>query len=110
MSQRHDRRAAKLFMAAFGSETDPRDLDRRHWDFYIDVRRTGELVVGGRRYPAVRARPIQQDLKLMVAVLNWACGVIENGQPLLERNPWGTEIRRSQSCRCRRNEPHADPG
>lgn len=97
MSQRHDRRAAKLFKAALGSETDPRDLDRRHWDYYIEVRRTGQLVVDGKRYPAVRARPIQQDLKLMVAVLNWACGVIENGQPLLERNPWGTEIRRSQS-------------
>jgi hypothetical protein len=96
MSQRHDRRAAKLFLAAFGRGTDPRTLDRRHWEHYIEARRTGRLEVDGRRFAPVRPRPIQQDLKFMVAVLNWACGVM-NGQPLLERNPWSSEIRRSQS-------------
>jgi integrase len=96
MSRRHDHRAGNLFMAAFGSGFDPRQLDRACWDHYIEERRAGRLVVDGKTYPSVRERPIQQDLKLMIAVLNWACGFLENGRPLLERNPWGTEIRRAQ--------------
>ena len=96
MSRRHDHRAAKLFMAAFGSGFDPRNLDRACWDHYIEERRAGRLVVDGKQYSPVRERPIQQDLKFVIAVLNWACGFLENGRPLLERNPWGTEIRRAQ--------------
>jgi integrase len=92
----HDHRAAKLFMAAFGSGFDPRNLDRACWDHFIEERRTGRLVVDGRKYGPVRDRTVQQDLKLMIAVLNWGCGFLENGKPLLERNPWGIELRRAQ--------------
>jgi integrase len=95
-TREHDHRAARLFMAAFGSGFDPRNLDRACWDHYIEERRTGRLVVDGRRYGPVRDRAVQQDLKLMIAVLNWGCGFLENGKPLLERNPWGVEIRRAQ--------------
>jgi integrase len=84
-------------MAAFGSGFDPQQLDRACWDHYIEERRTGRLIVDGKEYAPVKDRQVQQDVKLMIAVLNWACGFLEGGRPLLERNPWGTEIRRAQS-------------
>jgi integrase len=93
----HDHRAGKLFMAAFGSGFDPHNLDRACWDHYIEERRTGRLVADGKQYGPVRDRAVQEDLKFVVSVLNWACGFLENGRPLLDRNPWGSEIRRAQS-------------
>jgi hypothetical protein len=69
---RHDRRAAKLFLALWGRHRVVRSLAERDWQTFIRQRRAGELTpesgVNGR---AVRERVIEQDLKFLRAVLNW---------------------------------------
>jgi hypothetical protein len=86
---------------------DSRNLDRACWDHYIEERRTGRLMVEGKAYGPVKDRQVQQDLKLMVAVLNWVRGFLEDGRPILERNPWGAEIRRAQNWELPREKtPH----
>ena len=88
-TQRHDRRAAKLFLRAFGSNRLIKTLSRRDWDAFIRERRSGSL-----RPPGVKVaqpvgdRIIEQDLRWMLAVLNWATRAGDKyGRPTLERNP-----------------------
>jgi integrase len=88
--QAHDRRAGRIFTGLFGA-LEARNLDRRAWDKFIHARHQG-LIDG---FGPVGDRQVEYDLKLMIAVLGWACGLIEHGRPVLLHNPWGPEIRRS---------------
>lgn len=84
----HDRRTLPLFMAAFGVHRRPETLNQRDWDSYIQRRRRGEIAPPGREGKHVRARVLEQDLKLLSAVLNWATRSRDDaGQFMLDRNP-----------------------
>jgi integrase len=66
-------------------------LDRCDWDKFIQQRRCGELrPTGGKRKSArpVRNRVIEQNLRYMLAVCNWAETVRVDGRPVLARNPF----------------------
>lgn len=39
---------------------------------------------------------MQYDLKALIAVLTWATGHKENGKPLIQKNPWGPDVRKAQ--------------
>lgn len=103
----HDRRAGRLWVAFFDGQPeedrrsgrDPVSLDRIDWDRFIEWRRQGRIP--GSSGP-VRNRAIQYDLKFLVAVLNWG-----SGTPLLHRNPWSADVRRSQRWEMpRERSPH----
>jgi integrase len=93
----HDRRALPLLLKAFGADRRPETLNVRDWQGFIKRRQSGELAPQLRRRKKlgksipkpVRATVIEQNLKLLLAVLNWA----ERAQHpdgsgyLLERNP-----------------------
>ena len=95
-SQGHDRRATRIWPAFFDAQVEvrrrsirtPDTLDRLDWDRFIDWRRRGQIPGWPR---PVRDRAVEQDVKFMLAVLNWAAGT-----PMLARNPWGTDVRQSQ--------------
>jgi integrase len=106
----HDRRALPLLLKAFGAERRPETLNVRDWQGFIRRRQSGELAPqlrrrkkNGKNVPKpVRARVIEQNLKLLLAVLNWA----ERAQHhdgsgyLLERNPLrGLKIPKEESPR-----------
>lgn len=94
-TQKHDRRARRLFEQVWGSAAAVKELDRRDWDRFIAQRRSGALRPEGRRAPAkevreggVRDRQIEHDLRFLMAVCNWAETVRVNGKPMLDRNPF----------------------
>lgn len=81
--QRHDRRAATLFLESLGPSRNGANLNRRDWDGFIRWRRTGgDRRAGSARQRPVRNRVIAYDLQFLCAVLNWAVAA-----GLLERNP-----------------------
>ncbi len=95
-SAKHDTRTLPLFIKAFGAERKPETLDVRDWQSYIKLRRSGELTPtvhkgedGKVVLKTVRARVLEQDLKLLLAVLNWAEKVrrADGSGFLVERNP-----------------------
>lgn len=87
-TQQHDRTTFDLFRRCFGAERDPLGLNRRDWDKFIRERRRGALRPAKRCPARVGDRQIQYDLKLLLAVLNWATTVNDDdGRPLLARNP-----------------------
>lgn len=98
--QGHDRRATRIWLAFFDAQPEeerrshrqPSTLDRTDWDRFIAARRAGQIDGWG----PVRDRQVGYDLKFMISVLNWATGAGQAGKPYLERNPWGSDIRRSQ--------------
>jgi integrase len=104
-TQAYDRRTLPLFVEAFGADRRAETLNRRDWDSYIQRRRRGDLAPGTRKKPEfrepVRDRVIEQDLKLLLAVLNWAERAgSSKGAYLLDRNPLrGLEIPKEQSPR-----------
>jgi hypothetical protein len=80
-TQKHDRRARVLFERCWGSASVVKGLDRRDWDRSIRLRRTGQLKPNQSRCRrGVRDRMIEQDLRFMNAVCNWALTVRENGE------------------------------
>lgn len=89
VTQGHDRRARELFLRAFGSDRKPMTLSQREWDRYIADRRSGRLAPpGAEANTAVRDRIVQQDLRLLLAILNWATRSSNgHGGVLLDRNP-----------------------
>ncbi len=87
--QRHDVRAAGLFLTCFGRDRKVVTLSRREWDRFIAERRRGALRPHGVAEPrTVRDRQIAYDLRFLLACLNWATLAGDDaGGTLLERNP-----------------------
>ena len=84
-SRRHDRAAMRMFLGFFGRDRSPATLSQRDWDRFIRERRAGRVGPSGR---PVSDRTIQQDLKLLLAILNWAAkSRDEQGRLLLDSNP-----------------------
>ena len=67
-TQKHDRAAAKLFQACWGSSFPVMELSQLEWGRFIRARRAG-LLGSGR---PVGNRMIEYDLRFLLAVLNWA--------------------------------------
>lgn len=87
-TQSHDRRTFPLLLRAFGAGRRPETLNVRDWTSYIARRRSGEIALPDRQGRTVRARIVEQDLKLLLAVLNWAERARDDhGAYLLDRNP-----------------------
>jgi integrase len=84
-SQRSDRAATRMFLRFFGRDRSPASLSQRDWDRFIRARRAGRVGPSGR---PVSDRTIEHDLKLLIAVLNWASkSRDERGKLLLASNP-----------------------
>jgi integrase len=97
--QKHDHRAAALFLHCMGPLRRVATLNRRDWDSFIAWRRRGGDTRGGKvSGRKVRTRVIEYDLKFLHSVLNWAVMARDaSGNFLLERNPlkgmpWPKEI------------------
>ncbi|MBA3559533.1 MAG: tyrosine-type recombinase/integrase [Gemmatimonadaceae bacterium] len=99
-SQRHDRRCAPMFMRFFGRTRRPETLSRVDWDRFIRARRSGKVAPPGvKKARAVGERIIEQDLRYLLAVLNWAM-IAGDGRSgvLLERNPLkGLQLPKNES-------------
>lgn len=105
----HDRRTLQLLLTAFGAERRAETLNVRDWQSYIRKRMSGELASEYKRdrkgkvvLVPVRARTVEQDLKLLLAVLNWAERSRDDvhGRYLLERNPLrGLKLPKEESPR-----------
>jgi len=104
----HDRRILPLLLKAFGADRRPETLNVRDWQTYIRRWRSGELAPQVRRGKegnivliTVRARAIEQDLKLLLAVFNWAERARADGSGyLLERSPLrGLKLPKEESPR-----------
>jgi integrase len=106
-TQDHDRRTFTLFREAFGADRRPDTLNVRDWQSYIARRRSGAIAPASqkdaksKRGPGTRARQIEQDLKLLLAVLNWAERARDDqGGWLLDRNPLkGLEVPKESAPR-----------
>ena len=84
-SQKYDRGTMRMFLRFFGGHRRPDTLSQRDWDRFIRARRSGRAGRSGR---PVGNRTIQQDLKLLIAILNWAAkSRDEEGRLLLQSNP-----------------------
>ena len=84
-SRGHDRAAMRMFLRFIGGNRDPATLSQRDWDRFIRERRAGRIGPSGR---PVSDRTVEYDLKLLIAVLNWAAkSRDEQGRLLLDRNP-----------------------
>ena len=84
-SQKYDRGTMRMFLQFFGGHRRPDTLSQRDWDRFIRARRAGRAGRSGR---PVGNRTIQQDLKLLIAILNWAAkSRDEEGRLLLDSNP-----------------------
>jgi len=85
--QQHDRRAARMFLEAFGRGFKARAFGRREWDRFIRDRRSGKISPSGEPGPEVGSRVIVYDLKFLASVLNWAASTDEGQGTLLKANP-----------------------
>ena len=84
-SRQHDRAAMRMFLDFLGPNRRPETLSKRDWDRFIRERRAGRL---GRSGQPVLNRTIENDLKFLNAVLNWAAkSRDELGRLLLDSNP-----------------------
>jgi integrase len=99
--QAHDRRTMPLFLKAFGRDRRPSTLSVRDWSNYITQRRSGQLSPKRSAGQEVRDRIIEQDCKLLLAILNWAERAGDGyGGYLLDKNPLrGLTIPREESPR-----------
>lgn len=86
-SQGSDQRSARLFEKFLGRECKVATLSRRDWDGFIRARGSGQLRPS-QSHRAAGIAAIDNDLKWLMAVLNWAETWRDaSGQPLLDRNP-----------------------
>ena len=84
-SRRHDRAAMRMFLGFFGRDRRPSTLSQRDWDRFIRARRAGKVGRSGR---PVSDRTVEYDLKLLIAVFNWASkSRDEQGRLLLDASP-----------------------
>ena len=91
-AQRHDRAAVRRFTEFLGSSRIPETLNRRDWDGFIRWRKGKGDERRGKDGQTIKRpvgnRVIEQDLKFLHAVLNWATlARDDSGVPLLDRNP-----------------------
>ncbi len=101
-SRKHDRRALELLRRYLGAQRPVESLDRRDWDGFIRDRRAGRLRPAGIEDPkAVKNRAVEQDLRLLLAVFNWAMVVRDtDGKRLLATNPFaGFTVPREENPR-----------
>ena len=84
-TQQRDRMQMRMFLDFLGRDRRPETLSKRDWDRFIRERRAGRLGPSGR---PVLNRTIENDLKFLIAVLNWAAkSRDEQGRLLLDSNP-----------------------
>ncbi len=84
-SRSHDRAMMTRFLRFFGRHRKAETLSQRDWDRFIRARRVGKAGGSGR---PVSERTVEYDLRLLLAVLNWAAkSRDEEGRLLLESNP-----------------------
>jgi len=84
-TRRYDRAALEMFGRFFGRDRKPVTLSQRDWDRFIRARRAGKVGPSGK---SVSDRTIERDLRLLLAVLNWATrSRDEAGARLLDSNP-----------------------
>lgn len=88
-SQGHDRRATRLLLGFFGPARKVATLSRRDWDAFIQHRRrAGDGRRGKTQGRPLGDRVITQNLKFLLAALNWATMAGDGqGGYLLDRNP-----------------------
>lgn len=89
-ARKHDLRALEMFRRYLGKPRPVAGMDRRDWDGFIRDRRAGRIKpTGGKVGRPVKARAVEQDLRLLLAVFNWAVTVRDaNGKRLLAENPF----------------------
>ena len=89
-SQKHDRRASEMFLRFFGKNCVVRNLSLRDWNRFIQDRRSGKIrPVASKAGTGVGERMVEQDLRFILAVFNWATMTGDgNGGVLLDRNPF----------------------
>ncbi|MDE2676279.1 MAG: site-specific integrase [Gemmatimonadota bacterium] len=84
-TRQHDRTTMEMFLRFLGRDRDPATLSQRDWDRFIRARREGRVGPSGR---PVSDRTVEYDLKLLIAIFNWAAkSRDERGRLLLDRNP-----------------------
>ena len=71
-----DKRLAELWTRFLGADKDPQLITLREWEDFVRVRSSGEIDARGKRVPEVRReqvspRTVEQDLRFLLAVLNW---------------------------------------
>lgn len=87
--QRYDGVTTKMFSRYFGAEQPPLNLSIRDWNRFIGDRRAGRIGPGFGPWQPVSDRTVERDLRLLLAVFNWATIAGDGrGGVLLERNPF----------------------
>jgi integrase len=86
----HDYRTLEMMRRCFGAQRPVESLDRRDWDGFIRDRRAGLIRPAGvEEARTVRRRTVQRDLRLLLAVFNWATVVRKaDGKRLLAESPF----------------------
>ncbi len=89
-ARKHDRRVLEMFRRFFGPQRPVAGLDRRDWDGFIRDRRAGRIrPTGVKEARSVRARAVEQDLRLLLAVFHWAAAVRDSaGKRFLAESPF----------------------
>ncbi len=84
-TQHHNRTTMNTFLNFLGRDRRPETLSQRDWNRFIRERRAGMIGPSGK---PVSNRTITSDLKVLVAILNWAAkSRDEDGRLLIESNP-----------------------
>ena len=84
-TQHQNRTAMRMFLDFLGRDRRPEALSRRDWDRFIRERRAGRVGPSGK---PVSNCTIACDLRILLAILNWAAkSRDERGRLLLDYNP-----------------------
>ena len=84
-TQYQNRATMRMFLDFLGRDRRPETLSRRDWDRFIRERRAGRVGPSGK---PVSDNTIAFNLKILVAILNWAAkSRDEQGRLLLDSNP-----------------------
>jgi hypothetical protein len=116
--QLRDPRSVRVFLAYLqdranagekerGPERHPSTLDSKDWNGFVAARAAG-TITGWKRQ--CRNNQIRDDLKFLVAVLNWASAADETEPHFLQLNPWRAERRRAQKMRMPKEKDPRRPG
>jgi integrase len=89
-ARKHDHRTLEMPRRYLGAQRPVDSLDRRDWDGFIRDRGSGSIRPAGvEDARAVRSRTVQRDLRLLLAVFNWATVVRKvDGKRLVADNPF----------------------